>query len=118
MHYHILTDDPRSEKELRKCFNEACERCSLSKGLGNKLGKGKDFRVDYNERPEGYDYDYYLKYGEKYKDDVVLFIKGTRLQKFYQIGKWYKDENNQKKKKSQMRKEIREYMKKKSESEE
>jgi len=69
--------------------------------------RGKDFRVDYAEDPNGFGVDYFLKYGEKHKDTVVMFAKGFRLQKTYAIGKWFKDENGEKRKKSQMRKEIR-----------
>jgi len=37
VHFHILTDDERSEKELRALFNEACERSSLFRGRGHRL---------------------------------------------------------------------------------
>jgi hypothetical protein len=33
---------------------------------------------------------YFVKYGKKYQDKVVLFQKGLRMQKFYQIGEWYR----------------------------
>ena len=119
VHFHILTDDPRSEDELRALFNTACEPYSFA---GHK-----DFRVDYEEINDGYWYfEYFTKYDrnfkgkadvevhiealkkakgtkknkdldeavEKAKDwdwtTVVLFGKHVCLQKFYQIGKWFK----------------------------
>lgn len=107
VHFHILTDDSRGENELRKLFNEACERSGMCRGRGNRLVRCEDFRVDYKENPASICFDYYLKYGEKYKDRAVLFVKGLRLQKFYTIGKWFKDENNAKKSKKKMRLEVR-----------
>ena len=111
VHFHILTDDPRSENELRALFNEACERSSLFRGRGNKFVKDKDFRITYEEDSKGFGFDYYLKYGEKHKDKAVLFEKHRGLQKIYRIGKWNKNENNEKKKIEQMQKEIKVCMK-------
>ena len=81
VHFHVLTDAQRSESELRKLFETACERQGLV--------KGKDFRITYRVLDDGYGYfDYFTKYG-KHSRDVILFVKGTGLDKFYQIGKWF-----------------------------
>lgn len=91
VHFTILTDDPRSEKELRKLLETACER----QGLVNK----KDFCITHEDLPDGYGrFNYFTKYGEKYFDKVILFQKGLlksgknlrTLQKFYTIGQWFK----------------------------
>ena len=80
VHFHILTDDKRSQKELRKLFNDARERRGLI--------RGQDFRVDYKKL---YDPDWYFDYFTKRNcRDVILFKIGTGLYKFYQIGKWFK----------------------------
>ena len=117
VHFHILTDDPRSKKELRALFNEACERSSLFWGSGNRLVRGKDFRVDCKEDPNGFGVEYYLKYGAKWKHRALQFHKEVRLHKTYTIGKWFKDENDEKKKIADMRKEIKAYMKAKENAE-
>jgi len=112
VHFHFLTDDKRSEKELRALFNNACTDSGLDP---------KDFRIDYKNIDEGYWYfDYFTKYDRankgKYRENgnngdwrhVLLFAKGLRLQKFYRIGKWFK------KSKKQIWKEIQEIMQAKS----
>ena len=93
MHFHILTDDKRSEQELRYLFNKACKDSGLDKN---------DFRVDYKKVTDGYWYFEYFtkfdrinkdKYTEKNNDGkwkrVLLFRPHLGLQKFYQIGKWF-----------------------------
>jgi len=81
VHFHVLTDTQRSESELRKLFETACERQGLV--------KGKDFWITYRVLYDGYEYfDYFTKYG-KHSREVILFVKGTGLDKFYQIGKWF-----------------------------
>jgi len=80
VHFHILTDDQRSEGELRKLLETACERQGLVKGT--------DFWITYCELYDGYGYfEYFTKY--RFSDRVILFEKGTGLDKFYQIGKWF-----------------------------
>jgi hypothetical protein len=81
VHFHILTDDQRSEEELRALFNKACE--------GRNLVKWKDFRIDYRElsNPDGY-FNYFTKFG--YNTKVILFQPKTGLCKFTQIGKWFR----------------------------
>ena len=80
VHFHILTDDQRSQKELRKLFNDACERRGLI--------RGQDFRIDYKKL---YDPDWYFDYFTKRNcRGITLFQTGTGLYKFYQIGKWFK----------------------------
>ena len=109
VHCHFLTDDPRSAEELKEFFTLACERCGLV--------EGEDFRIKTRPLWNGKKYfDYFTKYGKKHRDKVILFkkmkrvknteptekgAKPTRLQKFFQIGKWFK------KPKMQIRKEIR-----------
>jgi len=113
VHFHFLTDDKRSEKELRALFNKACTDSGLDQ---------EDFRIDYKNIVAGYWYfDYFTKYDRankgKYRDSgnngawrhVLLFAKGLRLQKFYRIGKWFK------KSKKQIWKEIQAIMQAKSE---
>ena len=79
VHFHFLLDDPRKEKEIRELFHTACR----SSGLNDK-----DFRIDYRELTNGYTYfNYFTKCG--YSERVILFQKGTGIQKFYQVGKWY-----------------------------
>jgi hypothetical protein len=81
VHFHILTDDQRSEKELREMFNKACER--------RKLVKGVDFRIDYREL---YDPDQYFNYFTKRGyTDVILFQKNIGLNKFTYIGEWFRE---------------------------
>jgi hypothetical protein len=98
VHSHCLTDDRRSKRELSKLFNTACEQQGLI--------RGKDFRIDYRKLYDGYSYfDYFTKYG--YSDKVILFQKGIRIQKFYQIGRWFS------KTKKQIWEEIKAYMREK-----
>ena len=88
VHFTLLTDDQRSEPELRCLLEMACERRGLV--------KDKDFWISYQEIPDGYGrFNYFTKYGEKYFDEVILFEKGLlesgkTLQKFYTLGQWYK----------------------------
>ena len=79
VHSHVLTDDQRSEDELRELFKTACLRSGLSRD---------DFRIDYRPLWNGYTYiKYFTKFG--YSDEVILFQTGTGLQKFYEIGQWF-----------------------------
>ena len=80
VHFHFLIDDQRSEQALRKLFNTACLRSGLS---------SEDFRIDYRLLWDGYRYfNYFTKFG--YSNKVILFRKDIGLQKFYQIGKWFR----------------------------
>jgi len=80
VHFHILTDDPRGANELRSLFNTACERQGLVRGT--------EYRIDYRPLPDGNRYfAYFTKSG--YSREVILFQKGTGLNKFYQIGHWH-----------------------------
>ena len=82
VHFTIITDDPRSEKELRQLLEMACER----QGLVNK----KDFCITYEKLNNGYwRFNYFTKYGKKYFYKVILFEKNLGLDKFYTIGKWF-----------------------------
>ena len=90
IHYHVITDDPRSERELRQLIETACKR----QGFVNK----KDFCITYESLDNGYwRFNYFTKYGKKYFDKVILFRpkllksgkSGRTLQKFYQIGNWF-----------------------------
>ena len=80
VHFHIITDDPRSEHELKDLLIKAC---SLQ-GLVEHIDFCVDYRVLYD--PDGY-LDYFTK---RYCKDVILFQIGLCLQKFYQIGKWFR----------------------------
>ena len=94
VHFHFLTDDQRSIKEIRQLFNTACEQQGLV--------RRKDFWISCQTLPDADRYfDYFTK---RNCDDVILFSKGTGLQKFYQIGKWFKGG------KGKIWKEIRAYM--------
>ena len=100
VHFHILTDDPRSIGELVKLLSTACER--------NGLVEGEDFSVIckggfYNA--DGY-IDYFTKYGHSHK--VILFQKRWRIQKFYQIGKWFR------KSKEELWEDVKSYMREKN----
>ena len=80
VHFHLLTDDRRCERELRKLLETACERQGLL--------KDNDFSITYRELYDGYGYlDYLTKH--RASDEVILFRKGTGLQKFCVIGKWF-----------------------------
>ena len=112
VHFHFLLDDPRSERELRKLFNMACER--------NGLVWKKGYRIDYRPVPNGYrHFEYFTKYDRYYTGGegdpvvdreslkrkgwnwktVLLFQKGTRedraIQKFYEIGNWFSKNKTQ-----------------------
>jgi hypothetical protein len=88
VHFHIITDDPRSEEELRELIETASERQGLV--------KDEDFCITYEYLPYGYwRFNYFTKYGKKYFNIVILFEKellesGRTLQKFYTIGQWFK----------------------------
>ena len=80
VHYHFLSDDPRSKEELEELFNTACERVGLV--------KGEDFRVACEKvRNADHIIDYVTKRNRE--DEVILFQPGTGLQKFYTIGDWF-----------------------------
>jgi hypothetical protein len=87
VHFHILTDDQRTEAELRKLLEVACERQGLM--------KDRDFCITHRELWDGYRYfNYFTKYGKKYFNKVILFQpkllqSGRTLQKFYTIGQWF-----------------------------
>jgi len=79
VHFHILTDDSRSEQEIRELFNKACERYGLVRNT--------DFWISYKELWDG---DQYFEYFTKRnRNGVILFQKGLKLQKLYRIGKWF-----------------------------
>jgi hypothetical protein len=97
VHFHILTDDTRSKRRIRKLFIYACSLYGLT--------RGQDFKVSCRELPDGFNYfKYFTKYGYK---DVILFEKGLRLQKFYKIGEWFS------KSKAELWKEIKEEIRQK-----
>jgi hypothetical protein len=80
VHFHILTDSKRNEKEIAELIMKGCRQKGLRK---------KDYHVDRRELWNGYKYfNYFTKYGYEHK--VILFQKGLYVQKFYQIGKWYR----------------------------
>jgi len=104
IHFHILTDDPRGEKELRELANKACRNAGLvrkGKGNDNDNDDGVDdpedeFRIDVREL---WDACKYYRYATKYnhQDKVILFKHGTKenpaIQKMYEIGNWFVDED-------------------------
>ena len=80
VHFHVLTDTKGSKARIRKLFNTACKRSGL-------VWKN-DFRVSCRKLNNGFRYfRYFTKYG--YQRRVILFRKGTGIQKFYQVGKWF-----------------------------
>jgi len=96
VHLHILTDDPRSKKELRALFNTACRR--------QRLVRGTDFLIQCRKLTDGKKYfAYFVKFGH----EDALFHKGLRIKKFPWIGKWFR------KTKSELWKEYVDEMKKK-----
>ena len=119
VHFHFLTDDERSENELRQFFTMACERAGMV--------ENKDFQIKrIRPLPKGKNYfDYVLKYGKNHQDKAILFRKfrrakkgegkkkgrriATRIQKIFQ-SEWYK------KPIKQIRKEIREWKKRRDEA--
>jgi hypothetical protein len=80
VHFHVLTDDKRSLEELWILFETACKRQGLV--------KDKNFCIRCSVLWNG---DWYFNYFTKYRysEEVILFQKGIRMQKFYQIGRWY-----------------------------
>jgi len=99
VHFHILTDAPRSIEELRGLLERICKR--------NGLIKEEDYRITCRELYNPYGYiDYFTKAGHPEK--VILFQKGMRMQKFYGIGKWFR------KPKKRLWEEIKEYMRRKN----
>ena len=112
VHFHFLTDDERSEEELKQFFVMACERAGLVEEKGflirtRKLWKGKEKKY----------FDYVLKCSTKHKDRAILFTKikmkkdgekkkskaATRVQKIFNSD-WFK------KPIKQIRKDIRAFM--------
>ena len=88
VHFHILTDDKRSDAKLRKLIETACRNCGLVKDI--------DFCITYEGLNNGYwRFNYFTKYGKKYFFEVILFEKGTGLQKFYEIGRWFRKPQEQ-----------------------
>jgi hypothetical protein len=82
VHFHLITDDPRSEEELRLLLEMACERQGLVKDT--------DFCITYQKLYDGYwRFSYFTKFGKKYFYSVILFEKNLGLDKFYEIGKWF-----------------------------
>jgi hypothetical protein len=80
VHFHIITDSERDEQEIANMIMKACRQKGLRK---------KDYRVDRRKLWDGCKYfNYFTKYGYEHK--VILFQKGLYVQKFYQIGKWYR----------------------------
>jgi hypothetical protein len=93
VHLHILTDDLRSEEELKNLLKTPCKR----KGLI----ENKDFQIHCRTlpNPETY-FDYFTKRNRTDKEwckrnnkkRVLLFQKpenGRAIQKFYEIGTWF-----------------------------
>ena len=80
VHFHIITDSPKTKEELCRLLQNGCSQWGLV--------RGKDYGIGYKELYDGYNYfKYFTKYG--YEERVILFQKGLRVQKFYQFG-WYK----------------------------
>jgi len=89
VHFHILTDDDRGVEFLRELVKTA----SLSAGLKSKSLNGvpkNEFDIECRSLP---DYDGYIRYFTKHnrEDEVYLFIRGSRIKRFYTIGDWYID---------------------------
>ena len=88
VHFTLITDDPRSETEIRTLFETACWNCGLIKDI--------DFCITYEKLTYGYwRFNYFTKYGVKYFYEVILFEPGTGLDKFYTIGKWFRKPQKQ-----------------------
>lgn len=79
VHFHILTSDQRSKSTLRRMLGRACSN--------QRLVRGKDywFSVRTIPKPDRY-FEYFTKRNRK---DVILFKRGLRIQKFYEIGHWF-----------------------------
>jgi len=81
VHFHILTDDPRSKRELKLLFYAACNRRGLVRCI--------DYSVSHCTLidPDGY-IDYFVK-RRQHSKEVVLFQTGLLIRKFYEIGRWF-----------------------------
>jgi hypothetical protein len=83
--FHFLLDDTRSARDLQFLFHLACQK--------NGLAVCTDYWIDYCPATNGTEYfDHFTEYA--YGKNVILFRKGLRIQKFYEIGKWYRKPKN------------------------
>ena len=94
VHFHGLTDDVRGVKYIRELCRTAC----LAAGFQDKETSGADkneFDVECREldEPEKY-YAYFTKHEREEK--VYLFVRGSRIQRFYFTGDWFIDINGNK----------------------
>lgn len=86
IHFHVITDDSRSEHELRELFEEACRHAGLDE---------KCFGIIYYDLYDGFGYlEYFTKCARRFANKVILFRNekelGARIQRFYQIGGWFR----------------------------
>jgi hypothetical protein len=105
VHFHILTDDERDKDFLRQLGRDAC----LAAGLQDKAmcnAPRNEFDVECRDI---YDYDRYIDYFTKLdrEEYVNLFIKKSRIQRFYTIGNWFSDANGNPRGKGDIWKEIK-----------
>jgi hypothetical protein len=105
VHFHGLTDDERGVDFLRELCRTAC----LAAGLQDKAVSGapkNEFDIECRPLDDGYEYlDYFTKY--EMEDKVYLFIRGSRIQRFYCIGDWFIDADGNRRNKGEIWEEIK-----------
>ena len=104
VHFHILTDDDRGIDFLRELGRTIC----LAAGLQDKeVCNAPENEFDVECRGL-YDYAGYIDYVTKHnrEDEVHLFIRGSRIQRFYFLNDWYIDANGNRRNKTDIWKEI------------
>jgi len=105
VHFHILTDDMRGIDALRELGRTVC----LAAGLQDKAvcnAPENEFDVECRGL---YDYAGYIDYVTKHnrEDEVHLFIRGSRMQRFYFLNDWYIDADGNRRNKTDIWDEIK-----------
>ena len=90
VHFNVITDDPRSEREIRELFKTACTRAGLDE---------KDFGIVYFGLPDGIGYfEYFTKCAKRHIKKIILFKNekelGAKIQRFYMLGTWFGEYKN------------------------
>lgn len=91
IHYHFLVHGDYSIRRLQAIFNGACQHAGLKPETDCRVSKP---RIIPDEKTFKSCVKYILKYGDKYKDDVILFRPKTGINKIDRIGPWFIDSND------------------------
>ena len=94
VHSHILTDDERGVDFLRELGRAACLVAGLKDKATCNVAKN-EFDVECRPLYDGYKYyDYFTKFDRP--EELYLFVRGSRIQRFRTTGNWYIDANGKK----------------------